>query len=45
MTAIVGNIGPFDEKAEKFNDYVDRFEPLVPEDFLALFPVSVMSVL
>ena len=45
MAAIVGNIGPFDEKAEKFNDYVDRFVAGVPEVFLARFPVLVMSVL
>ena len=25
MAAIIGNLGPFDEKSEKFRDYVDRF--------------------
>ncbi|CAH3033732.1 unnamed protein product [Porites lobata] len=26
MAAIIGNLGPFDEKSEKFSDYADRFE-------------------
>ena len=26
VAAVVGNIGPFDEKSEKFSDYADRFE-------------------
>ena len=26
MAALIGNIGPFDEKSEKFSDYADRFE-------------------
>jgi len=25
MAAIIGNLGPFDEKSEKFSDYADRF--------------------
>ena len=29
MAAIIGNIGPFDEKSEKFSDYADRFEAYV----------------
>ena len=32
MAAIVGNLGPFDEKSEKFNDYADRFEAYVAAD-------------
>ena len=26
MAAVIGNLGPFDEKSEKFSDYADRFE-------------------
>ena len=29
MAAIIGNMGPFDEKPEKFSDYADRFEAYV----------------
>ena len=29
MAAIIGNLGPFDEKSEKFSDYADRFEAYV----------------
>ena len=29
MAALIGNIGPFDEKSEKFSDYADRFEAYV----------------
>ena len=29
MAAIMGNLGPFDEKSEKFSDYADRFEAYV----------------
>ena len=29
MVAIIGNLGPFDEKSEKFSDYADRFEAYV----------------
>ena len=29
MAALIGNIGPFDEKSEKFSDYADRFEAFV----------------
>ena len=29
MAALIGNIGPFDEKSEKFSDYADRFETYV----------------
>ena len=29
MAAIIGNLGPFDEKSEKFSDYIDRFEAYV----------------
>ena len=45
MATIVGKIGPFDEKVEKFSEYADRFVLWVPEVFLARFPVSVMSAL
>ena len=38
MATIVGKIGPFDEKAEKFSEYADRFVLWVPEVFLARFP-------
>ena len=27
--AIIGNLGPFDEKSEKFSDYADRLEAYV----------------
>ena len=29
MAALIGNIGPFDEKSEKCCDYADRFEAYV----------------
>ena len=29
IAAIIGNLGPFDEKSEKFSDYADRFEAYV----------------
>ena len=29
MAAIIGNLGPFDEKSEKFSDYTDQFEAYV----------------
>ena len=29
MAALIGNIGAFDEKSEKFSDYADRFEAYV----------------
>ena len=29
MAALIGNIGPFNEKSEKFSDYADRFEAYV----------------
>ena len=29
MAALIGNIGPFDEKSEKFSDYANRFEAYV----------------
>ena len=29
MAVIVGNLGHFDEKSEKFSDYADRFEAYV----------------
>ena len=29
MAVLIGNIGPFDEKSEKFSDYADRFEAYV----------------
>ena len=29
MAALIGNIGPFDEKSEKFSDYADRFKTYV----------------
>ena len=29
MAAIIGNLGPFDEKSEKFSDYSGRFEAYV----------------
>ena len=32
MAAIIGNIGPFDEKSEKFSDYADRSEAFAAND-------------
>ncbi|XP_022796269.1 uncharacterized protein LOC111334721 [Stylophora pistillata] len=32
MAALIGNIGAFDEKSEKFSDYADRFEAYVAAD-------------
>ena len=29
IAALISNIGPFDEKSEKFSDYADRFEAYV----------------
>ena len=29
MAVIIGNLGPFDERSEKFSDYADRFEAYV----------------
>ena len=29
MAALIGNIGPFNEKSEKFSDYANRFEAYV----------------
>ena len=29
MAAIIGNLGPFHEKSEKFSDYANRFEAYV----------------
>ena len=29
IAAIIGNLGPFDEKSEKFDDYADRFKAYV----------------
>ena len=35
MAALIGNIGPFDEKSEKFSDYADRFEAYVAANDIA----------
>lgn len=45
MAVIVGKIGPFDETAEKFSDYANRFVSRVAQVFLAWFSVLVMSAL
>ena len=29
MAAIIGNLGPFDEKSQKLSDYANRFEAYV----------------
>ena len=29
MAVIIGNLGPFDERSEKFSDYADRFENML----------------
>ena len=29
MAAVIGNLGPFDEKSTQFSDYADRFEACV----------------
>ena len=29
MAAVIGNLGPFDEKSEKFSDYAGRFQAYV----------------
>ena len=37
MVVIVGKIGPFDETAEKFSDYANRFVSRVAQVFLRGF--------
>ena len=36
MAAIIGNLGPFDKKSEKFSDYADRFEAYVAKVTLTM---------
>ena len=35
MAVIIGNLGPFDERSEKFSDYADRFEAYVAANALS----------